>query len=282
VALALARERMNQSLRTPDEVHQLPARLLGVVPEREAGRGPLVGADEQGLSREAYRLVCAGLEATPAGNGARTLLVTSTVAEEGKSVTAANVALALSARHPRVLLVDADLRRPGIHALLSLRPEPGLAELLEARGAETTAAVQRVEGAALQVMAAGRTAAGAPDLLEPEALARLLAGLRGVFDWIVLDSPPVGQVADALALARVVDAIALVVRAERTPRTAAARTLQRLAEAGAASVSVVLNGARVDRYPYHYSFHYGHGYRRPAARRLRWRRADAPGSDAAA
>jgi polysaccharide biosynthesis transport protein len=281
VGVAFGRERLDQTLRTPDEVRHLPARLLGVVPEREVGRASVVGAEEEGLFREAFRLICAGLETTPSAAGARTLLVTSTVSGEGKTVTAVNLALALAARHPRVLLVDADLRQPSVHTLLSVRPAPGLVELLADR-VETVAAVQRLERSGLHLIAAGNTAGGSPDLLEPAALGRLLASLRGSYDWIVLDSPPVGQVADALALARLADATALVVRAEKTPRNAAARTLERLAEAGGAPASVVLNRARVERYPHHYSFHYGHGYGRPAGRRLRWKRADAPGSNAAA
>ena len=192
-------------------------------------------------------------------------------------MTAANVAISLAARQDRVLLVDADLRKPRVHEMVSARPTPGLVEVLSGR-VDAPAAVQRLEGSTLRVLTAGQADAAAPDLLEPGGLGRLLEGLRRDYAWIVIDSPPVGEVADALALARLADDVVLVVGAESTPRKAVSLTLARLAEAGAPVSGVVLNRARVDRYPHQYRLHYGHGY----GERARWKRAEAAGSDAAA
>ena len=134
------------------------------------------------------------------------LLVTSTLAGEGKSLTALNLAKTLASSDERVLLVDADLRRPQLSSLLRTRREPGLSDLI-ASGGRPEGAVQALTGD-LSLLPAGTPVARNPaDLLSTESFRALLARLRGTYDRIVLDTPPVGAVADALVLAPLADGV---------------------------------------------------------------------------
>ena len=195
------------------------------------------------------------------------VLVTSTGAGEGKTLNSANLALSLARQGRRVLLIDADLRQAAAGRLLGCAPVPGLAELLSG-DAQAGQAVHAVDGLGLDVLPAG--ASGSEDLVSARALKPLLDAIRAAYDWVVVDAPPVGAVADALVMAPLADGTVLLVQAERVPQRAAAQTAERLAEAGGRVLGVVLNRAPVERYPYEYSFpygRYGHAAAEPAAGR---------------
>jgi capsular exopolysaccharide synthesis family protein len=253
VGLALLRDRLDDTLKTPDDVRLgLGAALLAVVPDRAAA-----GQDEDGAFREGYRLLRAALgHCWPEGRG-RALVVTSTAPGEGKTLTSVNLARALAAAGERTLLIDADLRKPEAHdAVGGARRAPGLTELV-AGEIKLEEAIQPLAGG-LDFMGSG--AAVTTDLLTRDRVAAALAAARLAYRWVVIDTSPVGAVADALVMAPAADGVLVVTGAETVPRAAVRRTLERLAESGARVLGVVLNRARVDRHAYEYQHHYGHGY----------------------
>jgi capsular exopolysaccharide synthesis family protein len=174
------------------------------------------------------------------------------MAGEGKSLTALNLAQALAASEERVLLIDADLRRPALSTLLQTRESPGLSDIV-LHGSRPAQSVQHVSGSRLRLLPAGSPVSrNAADLLSTDAFRKLLEQLRARFDRIIIDSPPVGAVADALVLAPQTDGVLVVAHSGKVARGALANVLERLAHARARILGVVLNRARPSRHDYDY------------------------------
>jgi capsular exopolysaccharide synthesis family protein len=121
-------------------------------------------------------------------------------------------------------------------------------------------AIQRPADTTLSFLASGTHAPSPADLLTMHTMKGFLQGLRGFYDWIVLDTPPVGPVAEALILAPLTDGVVVVVGAEMVPQNAVRHTLQRIADTGARVLGVVLNRAQVEKHSYYYGRYYGHYY----------------------
>ena len=254
VAAAFFRDYLDTSVGRPADVRHLGLPLLGVIPETSGKRLPLVMGNGHGREPffEGYRVLRTALQpARPSGPG-QVVLVTSTVAGEGKSLTSVNLALTLATTEERVLLIDADLRRPALHGLLKTRRSPGLCEVLT--GAMSVGqAVVKASGSRLCLLSAGAPAPGNPaDLLATGTFAKLLLDLRQRYDRIVVDTPPAGAIADALILAPLADGVVVVARSGKVARTDLAHLLERLTNARAHVLGVVLNRARPDRHGYDY------------------------------
>ena len=262
IGLALLRDHLDVTLKTPDDVRLgLGVPLLAVLPLRPAPADGSAAGDAftgDGAAVEGYRLLRAALRHAWPDAAARAVLVTSTAPGEGKTATSVGLARILAAAGEKTLLVDADLRKPEAHDAVRARRAPGLAEVLagEARLAE---AVQTLPGG-LAFLASGASGPGSGDLLTVERLDPLMAAARGAYRWVVIDTSPVGAVSDPLVLGPRVDGVVVVAAAETVPGPAVRRTLERIADSGARVLGVVLNRARVDRHAYDYQHHYGHGY----------------------
>ena len=267
IALALLLEALDTRIRTPRDVaERLGIPVLAVVPEAPAGPEPLVLGDagRAGPFAEAYRLLRSALEHACAADGGRVVAIASTAAGDGKTLTAVNLALALAARDEDVLLVDADLRGPAAHELLRGHRSPGFTDVLAGRVALDDA-LQMPNGTRLRLLAAGGAVPSPADAIGPAALAGFLSAARGRFRWTIVDTAPVGAVSDALGLAASSDAVVLVVAAEKTRQAAAEAALARLGGAGARVLGVLLNRARMERYPYDYGARFGEYGGRSAA-----------------
>ena len=150
---------------------------------------------------EGFRVLRTALEYSWPEATARTLLVTSTAPGEGKTITALNLALTLASLDQKVLLIDADLRKPKTHSVLKVKRTPGLTDVLVGRARPSTAIQQRVHDTRLDLLPAGTSVPSPADLLSGAAMPGLLDALRTHYRWIVIDTPPVGAVAEPLALA---------------------------------------------------------------------------------
>lgn len=251
---AFFRDYLDTSVGRPADVRHLGLPLLGVIPETAGKRVPLVVGSGQGKEPffEGYRVLRTALHPPRRTGQGQVVLVTSTLAGEGKSLTSVNLALTLASTEERVLLIDADLRRPALHGLLKARRSPGLSDVLTG-AAGLAQAVLKAPGSRLYLLSCGAPWAGNPaDLLATGTFRQLLLDLRQRFDRIVVDTPPAGAIADALILAPQADGVLVVARSGKVARSAVAHLLERLANARARVLGVVLNRARPDRDAYDY------------------------------
>jgi capsular exopolysaccharide synthesis family protein len=189
---------------------------------------------------DAYRTLRTNLLFAPGGRAVRTLVVTSAAPGEGKTVTAANLAVTLAREGKRVLLVDADLRRSRLHRLFGVPNSPGLTDIL-ATDVVSQVLVTPTAVDGLFVLPNGHPHHNPAELLRSDKLRPLLEAMSAHFDVVVLDSPPVLSAADSLILAAMTDGVVLVVRAGRTDRGVAADALARLSAVGAQVIGAVLN-----------------------------------------
>jgi capsular exopolysaccharide synthesis family protein len=212
--------------------------------------------DDPGASAalvEQFRHLAAALHHSQLGAETRIVMVASAVKAEGKTLTAANIALTLSESYQkRVLLIDADLRAPSVHALFSLDNHTGLSEVLKERVSGPLPVRQVSE--TLWILTAGPADADPMSGLVSETMSRLLADAIAEFDWIVIDTPPVAVLPDANLLAAMVDVALLVVSANTTPYPLVTRAVEAIGRQKI--LGVVLN--RADEA--HVSFRYGQGY----------------------
>jgi capsular exopolysaccharide synthesis family protein len=177
------------------------------------------------LAAEQFRSLRARIRRAEAGRAVRTILITSPSKGDGKSLTAANLALTMSQEfQQRVLLLDADLRRPSLHLLFGLTDGPGLSDILMG-AAELDHALVALPEHHLTVLPAGVPPGHPTELLGSAGMRRALDALRSRFDKILIDMPPVAPLADTHVIAPLADGILMVVRAGVTPRPAIERAL---------------------------------------------------------
>jgi succinoglycan biosynthesis transport protein ExoP len=260
--LAFGIEYLDDTVKTPEDVSKrLGLPLLGLVPAIRGDRVPLLSETVPHDFGEAFRSLRTSLVFTAGAGTARVIAVTSSQPLEGKTTTACNLATALALGGSRVLLIDADMRRPGLHRSMGVENEIGLSHLLVGQ-ARVREAVQRTSEPNLFVITAGRTPPNPSELLASERMKSFLANLtQGPFEWIVLDTPPVLAVTDAVVLAGAVSAVVFVVGSEMTRRVHAERALATLRAGKPRSIGVVLNRVDFDRNKYYYSRYYGYNYK---------------------
>ncbi|MGA7561399.1 MAG: CpsD/CapB family tyrosine-protein kinase [Terriglobales bacterium] len=207
--------------------------------------------DDSRLGAEEFRTLRSRLYQIREKMPLKRLLVTSALPKEGKSFVAANLAQVLVRQHGRrALVIDADLRNPGMHRHFGAAQSPGLAEYLLGE-CDEFAALQRGSMENLFFLPAGRSVASAPELLANGRLKLFLQRVEPLFDWIILDSSPVIPVSDATLVAGACDGILMVVRAGVTPTDLARRAREEFPDK--LLLGVVLNGSeRVQRSKYYY------------------------------
>ena len=177
------------------------------------------------LAAEQYKSLRTRIRRSESGRGLRTLAITSPNKGDGKSLTAANLALTMAQEfQQRVLLLDCDLRRPSVHQLFGLAEAPGLGDVLM-NAAELEQALVLLPEHHLTVLPAGLPPSNPAELIGSAAMRRVLDTLRTRFDRILIDVPPVAPLADLHILAPMVDALLMIVRAGITPKPAIERAL---------------------------------------------------------
>jgi capsular exopolysaccharide synthesis family protein len=263
LALAFVREFADDRIVTEDDLERtLPeVPLLAVIPELDVVGpvGPFMGQaeDDRAPTTEAYRSLAASVEFASLGKPITVIHVTSAVAAEGKSTTAANLAVAFAETGTRVAVIDADLRRPQLHKLFDVPAGPGLSAILTRRAAVDDA-LQPVEGlSGLRLLAPGSLPANPTKLLHAQRTEELFDELRAEFDVVIIDGPPLLPVADSLILTQFADLVLLVVRSNKSGRRVVAKARKALRRVDAGTTAAVLN--RVHRSgPDGYDYYYGH------------------------
>jgi capsular exopolysaccharide synthesis family protein len=263
IGLAFVFEYLDNRVKTPEEIEQaLGIPSLGLVPMIASMAGtanPLISESVPPGFSEAFRALRTNILFSAVDNGPRSIVVTSTGPSEGKTMVAGNVAIGLAQAGQRVLLVDADMRRPRAHELFGLAAEPGLSNLLVG-AAKPSEVVSATSVANLWVMPAGKTPPNPAELLGSRRFADLARSLQGHFDCVIIDTPPVLAVTDAAVVAHLASGVLFVIAADATSQPAAQTALDHLENARAKFLGAVLNRVDIERDSYYYSRYYRKEY----------------------
>jgi capsular exopolysaccharide synthesis family protein len=229
----------------------------GKNPQRKRIEELVTVTDMRSASAEAYRTLRTNLIFSQAVQTLRTVLVTSASPGEGKTTTAANLAVSFAHHGMRVLLVDCDLRRGRLHRMFNIPRDPGVTELVVGQeDAETV--IRQTDITGLYVISSGNLPPNPSELLGGERMRKTLASLSEAFDLIILDTPPLLAASDGAILATLSDGVVLVLRAGSTEGEAAQQAIQQLNGVGARIVGAVLNDpdAKVPTYGGYYHYEY--------------------------
>ena len=271
--LATLRQAFDRGVYTNEELELasgLP--LFGSIPDYKRGPCKMPGAGDdflalrdapEGPVAEAYRSLRSNLKfVLNSGKGdleIRTLAFTSCTQSEGKSITNVDMALAFAMTGRRVLLVDADMRRPRVHKYLKTELSPGFSDVLKGE-ASWRQVVKHDQVQNVDVITAGRQPSSPGDLLAGEITEGFLQEVREAYDLVVFDVPPALAVADIDCLASRLDALLLVTRSGKLSNKVVREGARRLQQVGANLVGCVLNCARPTRGEQKYGYGYGYGY----------------------
>lgn len=223
-----------------------------------------VGPDAPFQFVEAYKSLRTNLEFLSASGNCKTILITSSVPEEGKSNVAINLAMTLAASGKRVVLVDCDMRKSAISRYLRIpRSHAGLTNVITSRDDNQLAnALIRLKDSGITVLPVGTIPPNPAELLAAPATEKIFAALQQAFDYVIVDTPPVSVVTDAAVLCRVADGVLLVVRPGVTTIQGAQLSKKNLEAVNAHILGVIMNGYNAkktghkDGYSYAYSYSY--------------------------
>jgi polysaccharide biosynthesis transport protein len=261
-AIVFVIEYLDDTIKTAEQISQtLGLPVIGYIAEIEHGQEKAYVSDNpRSPVAEAFRTLRTNLEFAGVDQPLKTLLVVSVHPGEGKSTVASNLSITLAQGGKRVLLIDADLRRPRIHHVFDLANRAGLSDLF--RDSNSIIDVARVwKDSSLNIITSGSIPPNPADLLASKKMETILASAEQTADLVIVDAPPF-LVADASILASRVDGILLVIRPGKTPMDSALSTLEQIKRAGGRIVGVVMNRIPRNR-PYYYGGyrHYTNYYR---------------------
>lgn len=241
-----------ESIGTVSDLGQIPVEEVEV----KASSRIIVLSEPRSPGADRFRYLRMRLRELRANGQLKSLVVTSPLPRDGKSTVALNLATVLAEGGKwNVLLVEADLHRPSMARILGIPRRPGLADCLES-GLDPMSAFRRLEPLGWHLVQAGEPKGNPTESLQSPVLTRVVATWSARFDWVIIDSPPVAPLTDALCLARIADASLLVLRAGNTPRDSVEEALSLLGPGRVAGI--VLNGAKgLNRLYAKYSGYYG-------------------------
>ncbi|MDQ3979443.1 MAG: polysaccharide biosynthesis tyrosine autokinase [Actinomycetota bacterium] len=266
VALAFLFEHLDDSIKTKEDLERVVPNLpvlglIPVVPGWKRGEVMLVSkASPTSAPAEAYRTLRTSIGFAGLDRSMQLIQVTSPSAAEGKTTTCANLAIALARAGKRVLLVDADLRRPRIHQFFGLSNTVGFTSVLLGEASLSNACQPVPDEPRVMLLGSGPLAPNPSELLASPRTDKILSAIRTNTDVVLLDCPPVLPVTDAAVLSSRVDGTLLVVTAGATGKKQLARAAELLRQVGAPMVGLVLNGMSTEG-GYGYAYYYG-GYGR--------------------
>ena len=260
LAAAFFLDYLDNTFRTPEDIEKyLGLSVLGVIPK--------IG--EEGLGnravKEAYQSLRTSMIFSSKNRERKVMLVTSSGPQEGKSATVANLGRILAQAGERVIIVDADLRRPTQHVIHGAERDHGLTNYLAAPTAETDWSIytkQTEASPTLRVMTCGPIPPSPPELLGSERFSAMLQDMRRHYEWIIIDSPPASSLTDSTLLADAADMVVMVIQHNKTDRDLVRKSLQRIGAVDTAVAGAVLNNVDIDRAyskDYYYASYYYYG-----------------------
>ena len=285
--LALFLEYLDDTIRTTEEVENLlrlpalaaipsidsmPKRRLLLVggakddDEQKAQSELLISNDSRSSLAEAYRQLRTSILLSTAGHAPKSLLITSSLPAEGKTTTAVNTSISLAQTGAKVLIIDADMRRPRLHSVFNASNAEGLSTILSSNltEAEILNIVQYDDDTKLNILPSGPIPPNPAELIGSEQMVNLLKIMQNNFTHVVVDSPPIASFTDGVLVASMVDGVILVVHSGKSSRQVVLRSRQLLLDIGAKVFGVVLNNVNLrsqDNYYYYQSYYHRDSYR---------------------
>ncbi|MFC1590679.1 GumC family protein [Candidatus Omnitrophota bacterium] len=272
VGLGFFIDYLDTTIKTPQDIKDiLESRFLGGIPEIEeksfGEKDKIVHLKPTSPIAESYRQIRTEILSSMSKEpNSKTMLVTSAEPQAGKTTTSVNIAIALSQKGKKVLLVDTDLRKPQIHKIFNLNQSNGVCDYVSAN-ATLDSIIKFTDIENLKIVTSGKNTKNPSEIIGSERMDLFLLEAKDKFDYLVFDTPPVISVTDAVILAGMVDAVIQVIRSGKIIAPVALRVKERLESAKANVLGVVLNGLRVDEggygyYYYKYYRYYGDGEQR--------------------
>ncbi len=281
VGLAFLQEGLDNTVRTSEQarlISGLPALGMIPLPSKTAREGAnpkrlVIASSKEAVEMvaqarphsqmaESYRALRTSLLLTNLGAPPKVIMITSALPQEGKTTTSMNTALVLAQKGIRVLLIDADLRRPSIHKILGMGPRSGLSNVLTGSATLQQTITRSSILPNLSILPAGTPPPNPAELLASANMRDVLEELRGQYDHIVLDTPPTLSVTDAVVLSPRADAIVLVIRSGQTTKQALRRSRDILTQVNAKVSGVLLNAVDLSSPDYYYYYEYQSKYSR--------------------
>ena len=252
-------ELLNNAFSNPDQVEsELGLPILGILPNVDDAEMEQQMSKPTSALSEAYRSLRTSLQFSGVDGAPATLLVTSAEPSEGKSTTVIKLAEDFASLGARILIIDADMRKPSMHRKFNEDNAIGLSNVLTntARREDLPRLIRRAKSSNVSFMSAGTVPPNPADLLSSARMSLIVSSLRKRFDMIIIDAPPVIGLADVPILSRLADATLLVVSANKVSPKSAGMALKRLKAAGANVVGAAFTMFAADKFEYSYS--YGH------------------------
>jgi len=261
--LALMLEALDDTFHSPDDItHYTDVPFLGMIPMMEERADELVTISApKSPPAEAYRALRSNIHFAQLDSPARTYLVTSAGAGEGKSLTAANLAVVFAQSGQRVLLLDSDLRRPTLHRFLHIDADRGLTNVLIGEST-LEEVIQQTQIPGLSIVCSGPLPPNPADMLNSDQMAEILRQATILFDTVLLDSPPAIVLTDAVLLASRVDQTILVAECDHVSRTAFTEMIRLIRHARGNILGTVLNKLKLTTSDYYYYYYYYYDYSR--------------------
>jgi len=214
--------------------------------------------DPKNPAAEAYRVIRTGIQFAQAGKELQTIALTSCTPNEGKSTTIANLAVVLTQAGKSVLLIDCDMRNPTVHKNFNLSNKVGLSSCIS-MGTALSDAVQKTSIEGLYALTGGVIPPNPSELLGSKQMKNVLQRAKEQYDYVLIDTPPVMPVTDALIVSRFVDGMILVIASAEVKVEMARDVKNQLVNAGANILGVVLNKVRSEHHGYGYGYYYYYG-----------------------
>jgi capsular exopolysaccharide synthesis family protein len=266
IALAFAADYLDNSITTQEQVEErLGITFLGIIPNIERNKDGtahdlVVHTNPKSAIAECLRAVRTNLLFMSPEKPLKTILVTSSGPQEGKTTTATSLAITMAESGNRVLLVDADMRRPRVHRIFGEPNSAGLSSLILGEGT-LDGTIRHVGVPNLDILPCGPVPPSPSELLHTASFLKLLAEMSARYDRVIVDSPPVGVVADAVVISTHVDGALVVLKAGRTSREVARQAVRQLRDVNAPILGAVLNDLDLRNQKYgHYAYYYQYGY----------------------
>lgn len=258
IALAFFIEYLDNTVKYPDETEQrLGISVLGLVSLWREAKGNVEHAvidSPRSAFSESYKALRTAILLSKSEGAPGRILITSPGPSAGKTTTTINLAMAMAQSEKKVLLIDADLRKPRIHKIFNKSNQNGLSNYLAGDGGENLLQKGPIEN--LSLITSGPVPPNPSELLSSRRMEKMLEDLSNKFDVIICDSPPLMSVADARILSRMFDGTILVVRARQTPFDMAAKAIKSLTDVNAPILGMVINALELKKSDYQYNYYY--------------------------